>query len=86
MKLPKWGGNLLAKFRLPESRGCWIAIAALALVIGIILLWVFWDWLIGGKIEGEPSSEPRSATIRNAGLIIAGLVTLAAFDMEGGRC
>ncbi len=69
--------------RLPESRGCWIAIVALVLVIGIVLLWVFWGWLSGGEIEGEPSSEPRSATIRNAGFIIAGLVTLPLLIWRG---
>ena len=83
MMLPKWAGNLLAKFRLPESRGCWIAIAALALVFGIVLLWVFWGWLNGGEFEGEPRSEPNSATIRNIGLIIAGLVTLPLLIWRG---
>ena len=79
----KWVSNLRGKFRLPESRGCWITIATLVLVIGIVLLWVLWDWLGGGKFEGEPSSEPRSATIRNIGFIIAGFVTLPLLIWRG---
>ena len=56
--------------RLPESRAFWIAAAAAVVLssVAIVLSVMFWDWLSG--------SESGSTTIRNIGLVVAGLVAL----------
>ena len=83
MGILKWVCNFIAMVRLPESRGFWISASAFSLVIGFVGLIVLWGWLSGGEFEGEPGSEPRSATIRNIGFIIAGLVTLPLLIWRG---
>ena len=63
----------------PESRSFWIMLAvvvpgipAIGLSVSAVLSQEFQCWLIGS----DPNSETGSTTIRNLGLIIAGLVAL----------
>ena len=61
-------GEITRGVRLPESRAFWIATAVALPSVAIVLSIVCWDWLSG--------SESGSTTIRNVGLVIAGLVAL----------
>ena len=60
--------SVCAKAVTAESRSFWIAILVAVVSIEVALTIAFWDWL-----RGEDSA---SATIRNAGIVIAGSVAL----------
>ena len=55
-----------ARCRWPESRGFWVSVSVAVGVGGLIVAFVWWDWLSEGA--------SRSEVIRNVGLLIAGLV------------
>ena len=58
--------SLYSHCRWPESRGFWIGASVAVGVGGLIVAFVWWDWLS----EGASTSE----VIRNVGLLVAGLV------------
>ena len=60
--------NLRSRYRMPESRGFWVILSIVVVVIEVILVVVLWDWLA--------DNESGSATIRNIGLVIAGSVAI----------
>ena len=60
--------SLRSRFRMPESRGFWVTVSTVVVVIEVILVVVLWDWLT--------DNESGSTTIRNIGLVIAGSVAL----------
>ena len=60
--------NVLSRYRMPESRGFWVAASTIVAFIEVLLVVTLWDWL--------SENESASATIRNVGLVIAGSVAL----------
>lgn len=60
--------NLRSRYRIPESRGFWVILSMVVVVLEIILVVVLWDWLAG--------NESGSATVRNIGLVIAGSMAI----------
>ena len=66
--------------RLLRSGQFWLTLAMVVLLaVGVSLSVVFWDWLTtfwGWLQAGTDSRESPSTTIRNVGLVIAGLVAL----------
>ena len=60
--------NVLSRYRMPESRGFWVTASTIVAFIEVLLVVTLWDWL--------SENESASATIRNVGLVIAGLVAL----------
>ena len=81
-RIPRRVRNFVARLLtpvIPESRGFWIilavavpAISAIGLSVAGVYSQDFQEWLIGN----EDNREHGSTTIRNLGLIIAGLVAL----------
>ena len=55
-----------ARCRWPESRGFWVSVSVAVGVGGLIVAFVWWDWLSEGA--------SRSEVIRNVGLLVAGMV------------
>lgn len=63
-----WIGQRLN--RLPDSRAFWLVIAGI--ILSFLGMYFGWDWLRSGAAE----KEPNSTTIRNAGIVIAGIFAL----------
>ncbi len=60
--------GLRSRCHIPESRGFWIIVSMIVASIGVVPVVVLWDSLA--------EFESASATIRNVGLVIAGLIAL----------
>ncbi|MXZ90069.1 MAG: hypothetical protein F4W95_15255 [Chloroflexi bacterium] len=60
--------DLRSRLRMPESRGFWVTVSTVVVVIEVALVLVLWDWLT--------YNESGSATIRNIGLVVAGSVAI----------
>ena len=58
------------KDRVPKSWAFWLVIAGL--ILSALGMYFGWDWLRSGATE----KEPNSTTIRNAGIVIAGIFAL----------
>ena len=56
--------------QLPKSRAFWLVVAGL--ILSGLGMYFGWDWLRSGATE----NEPNSTTIRNAGIVIAGIFAL----------
>ena len=64
-----WIRSLCPSCQLLESGGLWVTVLVMVLLaVGLVLSIVPWDWLSVG--------ESGSSTIRNLGLVIAGLIAL----------
>ena len=59
-------------WRAARSSGLWFTLIAVLLLVGVVLSFVFWDWLR----SGTPTPESYGTTIRNVGLLIGGVVAL----------
>ena len=79
---------------LSDPRKIWItlAVAILVAVVGLVLAWVlsdpFREWLTVSKVDTESisttySSESGSTTMRNVGLVAAGVVTVGLLIWRG---
>ena len=82
--------------RHPWSREFWITLAIVILILGLVvwqvIAWVpwdgFWEWLTISKVDTQSnsttySSESGSTTMRNMGLVGAGLVTVGLLIWRG---
>ena len=69
VKYINWIRSLCPSCHLLESGGLWVTMLVVGLLaVGLVLSIVLWDWLSVG--------ESGSSTIRNLGLVIAGLIAL----------
>ena len=67
-----WIGRLIRRIwnRLPKSRAFWLVIVGL--ILSGVGMGLGWDWLRSGTEE----QEPNGTTLRNAGIVIAGIFAL----------
>ena len=81
--------NFIDGTRRLWSREFWITlvIVILGLAVWLVLAWVpwhgLWEWMTVSKIDTESSSETGSTTMRNVGLVVAGVVTVGLLIWRG---
>ncbi len=53
-----------------------VALSVVPLILGLVLTGVFWDWLTITEPGIDRASESGSTTVRNLGIVMAGLIAL----------
>ena len=89
MGVPKRLRNLVDGARRPRFRKFWITLGVI--ILGLVVWLVFvrlpweglWEWMTVSEIDMESSSETGSTTMRNVGLVVAGVVTVGLLIWRG---
>ena len=82
MKLPQGISKLFTVPRTPKTWGAWLGVSITVMVLGSLASLLFWDWCsafsgwLSSAWDWLNNNESPSATIRNIGLVLAGLIAL----------